>query len=816
MHPIRFSFALARWAGVALLATGPLIALAAALTPDPVLSWPEAALFALVSALLAGAVAVAPARTWWVVALPVVVIGMLGVVIALGGDGEAQQAAIGPLLYAAILLRLRAALPTFVAFALLTTVVLSRSDEAASLVLVDVGLQVALALAVSAGAEAVARRAAIDRARAALAAAGGADDVVRCFEDHLIGGDVIAAALAVVDGEPPTLAEWVADAGAGASFEAGRTIRVGPKDVIARVAVAGSVEIAVDADGGAGAELRRRGYASALALGLPGPDGLVGVLILGGRSARSFRGRRRERLESGARPLADAVTSMLQRHESEARAQLALEAREVTTGIVAAPDEEALWDAVLGGLRRMLGADRGWIARRSESEPSLIVAAAAHGAPPSAFRIDTTHETSLALIALTSGEAEWVSDLPASNLRHRAISDGFGLEAALFLPMTAPDGAHGLVVLHFDRPRLLRPHEREVAAGLAREAGLAYGRLDAERRLRLQATRDPLTGLLNHGAFHASVADTIGKLGGDRPLALVLCDLDHLKFLNDAYGHAAGDDALQSVAEVLASCARRDDVLGRLGGDEFGWLLPGATPDDAVAAAERALRLAAGVETAAGAGTLSLTAGIAVALTAVDGDTLFERADTALREGKLAGRGVARLVGAEGPRRRRRPADEDDSAAAEPPVTGAETLDEAAFLAVVEWSAVFRSSGCALSLLEGDALRTIAFCRGRQAQSSEQPVYALADYPETVTAIETRRTREIRADDLAADPGEVAVMRRNDARTLLIVPLVAGDTVCGIMELYDARPRNFSADEQRMALALGRYLADALVRLTTP
>ena len=227
--------------------------------------------------------------------------------------------------------------------------------------------------------------------------------------------------------------------------------------------------------------------------------------------------------------------------------------------------------------------------------------------------------------------------MPAA--RQRGISSELGLEATLFLPLADPDGSAGVVILHFDRPRLLRDSEREIAAALAREAGLAFGRIDAERRLRQQATRDALTGLLNHGAFHSAAAETIARVGGRVPVALVLVDLDHLKFVNDAFGHAAGDEALRGAARVLDACARRDDVLGRLGGDEFGWLLPGATPDDAVAAAERALRLASTVDMPAGGGTFSLTAGIAVALTAVDGDTLFERADGALREGKLAGRG---------------------------------------------------------------------------------------------------------------------------------------------------------------------------------
>ena len=418
VRPIRFSYSLARWAGVALFAVGPLIAAAAALAPSSDVDDRAAVGLIVAFLVLAVVTAVAPARTWWIVALPVIAMALTGLEVAAGGVDDAHRVALLPLLYAATFLRLRPALPTFVGFALVTVAIITEQDAPMGVVLVDALLQVALALAISAGAETVDRRATVDRARAALAAAVTSDDVVRCLEEHVIGGEVVAAALAIVDGEPPTLAEWVADAGVAASFAPGRTIRIGPRDLISQVAIAGAVEVDVSGDSGAAAELRRRGYASALALGLPGPDGVVvGALLLGGRRAKSFRGRRRDHLERTARPLADAVTSMIQRREHEARAQFGLAARDVTTGIVAARDTDALWDAILGGLRRMLGADRAWIARRSETDPAVIVAAAAHGAPRDAFRVNTTYETSLTVVALAERRARVGARHPAQRRR---------------------------------------------------------------------------------------------------------------------------------------------------------------------------------------------------------------------------------------------------------------------------------------------------------------------------------------------------------------------------------------------------------------
>jgi diguanylate cyclase (GGDEF)-like protein/PAS domain S-box-containing protein len=89
------------------------------------------------------------------------------------------------------------------------------------------------------------------------------------------------------------------------------------------------------------------------------------------------------------------------------------------------------------------------------------------------------------------------------------------------------------------------------------------------------AYRDSLTGLSNRKVFFDLLKD-------ERPVgALLYCDLDHFKPVNDAFGHAAGDDLLRQAADRLQACVRADDVLARLGGDEFVILCRGATAEDA-------------------------------------------------------------------------------------------------------------------------------------------------------------------------------------------------------------------------------------------
>ena len=93
-------------------------------------------------------------------------------------------------------------------------------------------------------------------------------------------------------------------------------------------------------------------------------------------------------------------------------------------------------------------------------------------------------------------------------------------------------------------------------------------------RMEALATTDPLTGLCNHRAFHARLADAAGTERSGSPFAVAVLDLDNFKFFNDAYGHAAGDDVLRQVTSALRLNALPEDTLGRFGGDEFALLLP--------------------------------------------------------------------------------------------------------------------------------------------------------------------------------------------------------------------------------------------------
>jgi two-component system cell cycle response regulator len=159
------------------------------------------------------------------------------------------------------------------------------------------------------------------------------------------------------------------------------------------------------------------------------------------------------------------------------------------------------------------------------------------------------------------------------------------------------------------------------------------------RRLENQLFEDPLTRLYNRRFLFSQLASLVsGARRHGRPLAAVMIDLDGFKAINDEHGHAVGDRVLVAAAQALRRGMRAEDVLGRLGGEEFLVLLPDTDEDAAAVAADR-LRLA--VARADGPARVTASAGWAVLADDEGPDDLVRRADTALYGAKAAGRNRA-------------------------------------------------------------------------------------------------------------------------------------------------------------------------------
>jgi diguanylate cyclase (GGDEF)-like protein len=169
---------------------------------------------------------------------------------------------------------------------------------------------------------------------------------------------------------------------------------------------------------------------------------------------------------------------------------------------------------------------------------------------------------------------------------------------------------------------------------------LLFGRLLHELRGMLR--RDALTGLLNRRALDEALDDEAHRAQRLRaPFALLMIDADHFKQVNDRFGHAAGDGALQHLATLIAPQMRDIDRLARYGGEEFVALLPGCTLAEAELAAERVRERVASVPLIWQQQALTLSVSIGVAAWRGDADgpqSLLSRADEALYAAKRGGR----------------------------------------------------------------------------------------------------------------------------------------------------------------------------------
>ena len=167
--------------------------------------------------------------------------------------------------------------------------------------------------------------------------------------------------------------------------------------------------------------------------------------------------------------------------------------------------------------------------------------------------------------------------------------------------------------------------------------------LIAEGRLLKQATLDGLTGLYNRSHFQTQAQHALALCQRARePVALLLCDIDHVKQANDTHGHAAGDQVLQAVAQIMSRNLREGDLLARWGGEEFLTLMPCSNPATAQEVADRIRQAVQATPLELGDGTaplqVTLSFGVAQVQGAQDLKAATARADRALYASKRAGR----------------------------------------------------------------------------------------------------------------------------------------------------------------------------------
>jgi diguanylate cyclase (GGDEF)-like protein len=235
--------------------------------------------------------------------------------------------------------------------------------------------------------------------------------------------------------------------------------------------------------------------------------------------------------------------------------------------------------------------------------------------------------------AFQSGRGILITEDVETRVGSRELWEASGRpESVLYEPLLRGSEPIGVLVVGWVGKVQAGGPRATVVELLAHEAAAVITRSDTLSQLSDMAETDPLTGLPNRRAWDLCVA---GVLGEGRDFTIAMLDFDHFKQYNDTYGHPAGDRLLKETAALWREQLRGDDLLARLGGEEFGLLLRDC---DAVRAAEVIERLRGAVY-----GERTCSVGYAMHRPGEGSVEVIARADAALYEAKDAGRDRACL-----------------------------------------------------------------------------------------------------------------------------------------------------------------------------
>ena len=239
-----------------------------------------------------------------------------------------------------------------------------------------------------------------------------------------------------------------------------------------------------------------------------------------------------------------------------------------------------------------------------------------------------------------SSSPTWTSSGPRRRLR---LQSHWGCGPRSRVRSRPQPGIVGVLAYFFEALPSVETHTAETITEISTEAANVVTRIRAQGALRDEALRmaelastDRLTGLKNRREFDR-ILGTIPR----QPFAILAIDVDHLKRVNDQFGHEAGDTVLRTVATTLALMLRGWDVIARVGGDEFAAILLDVDPAEAASAAQRLRAAMHLVPTPGGRSNISL--GWASAPAGTDPMSAWRRADECLYEAKRSGRD--RVVG---------------------------------------------------------------------------------------------------------------------------------------------------------------------------
>src|SRR5436305_6032351 len=185
-------------------------------------------------------------------------------------------------------------------------------------------------------------------------------------------------------------------------------------------------------------------------------------------------------------------------------------------------------------------------------------------------------------------------------------------EALITVPLIARDLVKGMLnIYRLGEDASFGDEEFELTTRFAAAAALALDTAQIRARLEYQAQTDSLTGLYNHRYFHERLRAELTRANRSRDsVSVLMLDIDDFKRVNDVHGHGSGDQVLTDLAELLRGALRGSDVVCRLGGEEFGMIMPSGEATEALGLAQRLTDALDEVEFGP-AGKITVSAGVA-------------------------------------------------------------------------------------------------------------------------------------------------------------------------------------------------------------
>jgi diguanylate cyclase (GGDEF)-like protein len=312
--------------------------------------------------------------------------------------------------------------------------------------------------------------------------------------------------------------------------------------------------------------------------------------------------------------------------------------RRVATAVVSGEAADRLYQIVAVEAGQLLAADAAAILRLDAPDQAAILgswAQSINGKYPVGNMFPVAPDSDLAR-ALALARPVRIEHVPAESSLGRL---GYG--SSLVAPVQVTGRTWGFLAVASVGSGVFGPeHERR----LTQFAGLissAITNIEDRAALAAQASTDALTGVANHRAFYERLtADLARARRYGSPLSVAMIDVDRFKLVNDAGGHEAGDEVLVRVARCLSDATRAEDMLARVGGDEFAWILPETAREEAVPAVERAraAMVRSGEEP-----RVTLSVGLCDTRDTLDPSELVRLADRALYSSKENGRDQVRL-----------------------------------------------------------------------------------------------------------------------------------------------------------------------------